>query len=116
MIDDTTFPHVRRSDGEHVGYLRITDDGRFVPIDLLWNELDEPQELADAEVLLEELGLSYLADEWLLNTEDHPEPVKVRIREITSEQITVASTDYSYPADIGALFVLPNPTDALSRL
>ncbi len=115
MADDTTFPHVRGSDNEHVGYLRLSEDDRFVPIDLMWNELAGPQELTDAEALLEELGLSYLAEDWLLDVEGHPEPVKVRIREITPERITVASADYGYPADIGTPFVLPNPAPALRR-
>lgn len=116
MVDDITFPHVRSSDGEHVGYLRISENNGFVPIDLMWNEVGEPQELTDAETLLEELGLSYLAEGWLLDVEDYPEPVKVRIREITPEQITVANADYGYPADIGTLFVLPNPTVTLRRV
>ncbi|WP_061712638.1 hypothetical protein [Kocuria palustris] len=115
MADDTTFPHTRGSDNEHVGYLRLSENDRFVPIDLLWNELGDPQELTDAEALLEELGLSYLAEDWLLEVEDHPEPVKVRIREITPAQITVANADYGYPADIGTLFVLSNPTSELRR-
>ncbi|MDO5068552.1 MAG: hypothetical protein Q4D96_14845 [Propionibacteriaceae bacterium] len=116
MIDDTTFPHIRRSDGEHVGYLRMTEDNGFVPIDLMWNEVGGPQDLTDAELILDELGLRYLAEDWLLDVEDHPEPVKVRIREITSNQITVASVDYGYSADIGTSFELPNPTSALRKI
>ncbi|GFZ82817.1 serine/threonine protein phosphatase [Nesterenkonia alkaliphila] len=116
MADDTTFPHIRGSDGEHVGYVRMSEDDRFIPIDLMWNEIGGPQELTDAEALLEELGLSYLAEDWMLDLEDHPEPVKVRISEITSNRITVASIDYGYPADIGTSFELPNPTTALRRI
>lgn len=109
MADDTTFPHTRGSDQEQVGYLRLSENDQFVPIDLMWNELGGPQELTDAEALLEELGLSYLAEDWLLDVEGHPEPVKVRIREITPGQITVANADYGYPADIGTLFRAVEP-------
>lgn len=115
MADDTACPPVRGSDLEQVGYLRLCEGDRFVPMDLMWNELSGPQELTKAEALLEELGLSYLAEDWLLDVEDHPEPVKVRIREITPRQITVANADYGYPADIGTPFVLSNPTTALRR-
>ena len=116
MAESTIFPHTRGTDGEHVGYLRMNEDNQFVPIDLMWNELSTPQELTAAEALLEELGLSYLAEDWLLDVENHPEPVKVRIREITSTRIVVASVDYGYPDDIGRSFELPNPAIGLRRI
>lgn len=113
--ETVTFPHVRPSDNERVGYLRATEDGRFVPIDLLWNELDGPLDLDDAEARLEDLGLNYLAEDWFLDSEDHPTPVKVRIQELTPQRITVAFADFGHPADYGKSVVLPNPTGALRR-
>lgn len=115
MTDETTFPHVRRSDNECVGYLRMTEDGQFVPIDLLWNEVAEPLELTQAEALLEELGLSYLAEPWWLEIPDHPERVKVRIQEVTPDQVVLSNADYGYPADIGAPFTVSNPASTLHR-
>ena len=59
------FDHVRREDGEHVGYIEMTDDGRFVPYDLLWVRRGEPMELEQAEEVLDAIGLRLLADDWL---------------------------------------------------
>lgn len=115
MAEETTFPHVRRSDNETVGYLRMTDAALFVPIDLLWNEIGEPMELTQAEQLLEDLGLSYLAEQWWLEVDDHPERVKVRIQEVTAGTVVLANADYGYPADIGATFTGPNPTARLHK-
>lgn len=113
MDQETVFPHRRRSDHEHVGYLRMTEDGMFVPIDLLWNEIDGPVDLPRAEMLLDDLGLGYLAEEWWLEVRGHPERVKVRIREVTAERVVLANADYGYPADIGTAFTEPNPTTRL---
>lgn len=115
MTEETTFPHVRRSDNECVGYLRMTDDGQFVPIDLLWNDVADPLDLSQAEELLEELGLSYLAEQWWLEVTDHPERVKVRIQEVTADTVVLANADYGYPADIGTTFTEPNPTSRLYK-
>lgn len=32
---ENTFDHLRALDKEHVGYIHVTGDGRFVPFDLL---------------------------------------------------------------------------------
>ena len=115
MTDQTVFPHVRSLDREHVGYLRMTDDGLFVPIDLLWNEIGRPGDLTDAEELLDDVGLGYLAEDWWLEVTEHPERVKVRIREINAETVVLANADYGYPADIGTPFTEPNPTTRLHK-
>lgn len=115
VADQTVFPHVRNLDREHVGYLRVTDDGLFVPIDLLWNEISGPLDLSDAEALLDDLGLGYLAEDWWLEVFEHPERVKVQIREVSAETVVLANADYGYPADIGALFTYPNPTTRLHK-
>lgn len=112
MSDDVVFPHIRDSDNEKLGYLKMTEDG-FVPLDLLWNELDAALELTDAEARLEERGLGYLAEDWWLDVEDHPSRVKVRFREVAAERIVLANADFDYPSDIGATFVLDNPTTRL---
>lgn len=115
MDEDTTFGHIRESDSECVGYLRMTDDGKFIPIDLLWNEIAGPMDLDDAEAILDSVGLGYLADNWLLEVPDHPKLVKVRIQEITSERIVLSNADFDYPANIGVTFTETNPTFRLHR-
>ena len=44
-------------DAEHVGYIEMTDDGRFVPYDLLWVRRGEPMELEQAEEVLDAINL-----------------------------------------------------------
>ncbi len=112
MSEDVVFPHTRESDNEKLGYLKMTEEG-FVPIDLLWNELGDALELTEAEARLEKTGLGYLAEDWWLDVEDHPERVKVRVREVSTERIVLTNADFGYPADIGFEFVLDNPTTRL---
>ena len=116
MVEQTIFPHMRGSDQEHVGYIRMTEDGLFVPIDLLWNELDGALDLSEAETLLEELGLGYLAEEWWLDVTGHPERVKVRIQEINAETVVLGNADFGYPADIGTPFTEPTPLPVCTKL
>lgn len=33
---EDVFDHLRREDGEHVGYIEMSADGRFIPYDRLW--------------------------------------------------------------------------------
>lgn len=40
-----TFDHARALDSEHVGYIHMTDDGGFVPFDLLHRQCAEASEL-----------------------------------------------------------------------
>lgn len=87
------FDHLRTDDGEHVGYIEIADD-LFIPYDRLWNRRGEPMELAQAEALLDEIGLSLLAEDWVLSPEESAEapPTRVRIVELTRDTVTVAPT------------------------
>ncbi|MGO2005428.1 MULTISPECIES: hypothetical protein [Micrococcaceae] len=112
MSEDVVFPHTRESDNEKLGYLKMTEEG-FVPIDLLWNELEAAMELTAAEARLEEPGLGYLAEDWWLDVDNQAERVKVSIREVSMERVVVANADFDYPEDIGFEFVLANPTPRL---
>lgn len=64
MTEEITLSHVRRPNKECVGYLRMIDDGWFVLIDLLGNDVAGPMNLSHAGELLEELALSCLAEQW----------------------------------------------------
>ncbi|WP_220377913.1 hypothetical protein [Streptomyces inhibens] len=56
------------------------------------------------------MGLSYLAQDWLLSLPGRPEPVAVQIVEATPQQLRVKNVDYGYAdADIGHIFVLDVP-------
>ncbi|MCV7584061.1 serine/threonine protein phosphatase, partial [Micrococcus luteus] len=75
----TIFDHLRADDREHVGYIEMTDDGLFIPYDLLRRRCGEPMELAEAEELLDTVGLQALGEQWLLRTEgDAWVPVDIR--------------------------------------
>ena len=47
---EDVFDHLRREDGEHVGYIEMSADGRFIPYDRLWVQRGEAMEL-DEDVL-----------------------------------------------------------------
>ena len=65
----TIFDHLRADDREHVGYIEMTDEGLFIPYDLLRRRCGEPMELTEAEELLDTVGLQALGEQWLLRAE-----------------------------------------------
>lgn len=91
---EEVFDHLRREDSEHVGYIQITEDGRFVPYDLLWVRRGTAMQLDEAEAVLDEIGLRLLAEDWLLQEEAEASGgvswVRVRIREIHRDRVVVA--------------------------
>lgn len=80
MIPPDWTPH-RREDGELVGWIRPEGED-WVALDLLGREASGPIDWLDAEAVLEERGLSWLADVWMLER-DVGEPVRVKLVEIT---------------------------------
>ena len=63
---EDVFDHLRREDGEHVGYIEMSADGRFIPYDRLWVRRGEAMDLDEAEAVLDAIGLRLLAEDWLL--------------------------------------------------
>lgn len=112
----TRFDHLRADDGEHVGYLEITEDGAFIPYDLLHRRRGEAMELDQAEQLLDAAGLRLLAEPWVLVSEDGDE-IPVGIREVTRTAVVVApvmdSATVAKGLDLSAAVHLPLPTDRL---
>jgi hypothetical protein len=107
----------RRADGERVGW--IAPDGEsFTPHDLLGRPLTaHPVEWLDAEELLEERGIGYLADRWLLRRTDGSEG-PVRIAELDTERVVVLGDDYGAASAVGATperYELPFPVDGRLR-
>ena len=91
---EDVFDHLRREDGEHVGYIEMSADGRFIPYDRLWARRGEAMELDEAEAVLDAIGLRLLAEDWLLE-EDNLQTgeaswTRVRIREIHRDRVIVA--------------------------
>lgn len=87
LSSDSVFDHVRPSDNELVGYIAITDDGDFIPYDLLHRQAGPAGDLDEAERLLESTGLTLLAETYEVQREG--QRVRVGIKELTREKVTV---------------------------
>ena len=91
---EDVFDHLRREDGEHVGYIEMSADGRFIPYDRLWVRRGEAMELDEAEAVLDAIGLRLLVEDWLLEEDDlqtgEASWTRVRIREIHWDRVIVA--------------------------
>ena len=68
-------PH-RRDDGELLGWIH-PDGEAWVPVDILGRTVSGPTEWLDAEAALEERGISWLADPWVLDGEGHLDELAV---------------------------------------
>ncbi len=62
-----------------------------------------------AEQTLESIGLSYLAERWLLIIDGRDEPITVQLVEATPATVPVKSVDYGYEGDYGTAFTLDVP-------
>lgn len=113
MVGNDWIEH-RRSDRELVGWIVPRGDD-FVIVDLLGRERGGPVDWLSAEEALEELGIGYLADIYVLALENGRD-LRVRIAEVSSAGITVKKDDFG---DIGApqhYFSLPFPAPASLRV
>lgn len=111
-------PYRRDEDDELLGYLKPHDDSSesVVPVTIFGYELAGPAEPDDAERVLDSLGLSYLAERWLLSLEDRDEPINVQLIEASPQQLVVKSVDFGYEENYGALFTLDVPVDDRIRM
>lgn len=118
------FDHLRREDGEHVGYIEMSADGRFIPYDRLWVRRGEAMDLDEAEAVLDAIGLRLLAEDWLLEEDDlqtgEASWTRVRIREIHRDRVIVAramedlsATSVAKSVDLIGAIELPLPTTRL---
>ena len=120
---ENVFDHLRREDGEHVGYIEMSADGRFIPYDRLWARRGEAMELDEAEAVLDAIGLRLLAEDWLLEDDlqtGEASRTRVRIREIHRDRVIVAramedlsATSVAKSVDLIGAIELPLPTTRL---
>ncbi|MCI1018816.1 hypothetical protein HWD99_09285 [Microbacterium sp. C5A9] len=80
--DDWT-PH-RRDDGELLGWIHPDGDG-WVAVDVLGRIVAGATEWLDAEDALDQHGIAWLADPWMLDGEAE-RPLRVRILEVTPDR------------------------------
>lgn len=92
-------PH-RRPDGETVGWIVAEGDG-FRARDLLGREVTDVVDWLTAEETLDELGIGYLADRYMLRLPDGAER-PVRIAEASIRGITVVADEYGAASAVGA--------------
>jgi len=94
MIPADWTPH-RREDGELLGWIR-PEGADWLAVDVLGREVTGEIDWLDAEAALEEHGIRWLADPWILEGEG-PEPLRVQIVEVVPEgdgRITVKVDDF----------------------
>jgi hypothetical protein len=118
-------PH-RRDDGELIGWIRPEPGGElWVAVDMLGREASGPIEWLDAEKALEQRGLSWLAEIWMLDggpTGEAAEPWRVRLVEVTPGSVGEPGRVVVQTDDFGAIDVpvtrvsLPWPAPASLRL
>lgn len=115
MLPEHWIEH-RREDGELVGWIEIEGEA-FHAHDILGRRVSsEPLDWVAAESVLEELGIGFLADRYLLRLPDGSER-PVRISEVSSRGIVVIADEFGGASAVGSdadTFELPFPVpDAL---
>lgn len=112
----TAWEPYHRTDGELIGYLATDERGLVVPINLVGHPLGEPMERFAAEDLLEDAGLSYLAEPWLLRHDDGSEQ-RVVIVEVDADHVVVTDAQFALvvgrPPETVDRLTLSVPTDRL---
>ena len=108
MIPSTWREHRREDDHELLGYIAPADEG-FQACTIFGYPVGAVSDHGEAEQRLESIGLSYLAERWLLSIDGRDEPITVQIVEVTPVKVTAKSVDYGYEGDYGTTFTLDVP-------
>jgi hypothetical protein len=112
MLPAGWIPHRRPHDHEPVGWIRPEGDD-WVAVSLLGRDLTGPVDWLGAEEALEEAGLTWLADVWVLELAD--EPVRVRIVEVSPDGVVVQTDDLGAIDVAVERYALPWPAPAELR-
>lgn len=105
--------HRRAGDRELLGWVRVDGDG-FVAVDRIGRELTEVVDWHEAEEALDERGLHWLADLWQLTLDDGS-VVRVRVAEVATDRVVVATDDFGNVDAVVTRHVLPFPAPAALR-
>lgn len=108
-------PH-RRDDRELLGWI-VADDASgetWSAYDVLGRVVASGVDWLDAEVALDDHGLRYLADPYMLEGVG-AQPLRVRLVEVTPERIVVKEEDFGDMTAKTERFVLPWPMPAELR-
>lgn len=112
MVESDWIEH-RRGDRELVGWIVPRGDD-FVVIDLLGRERGGPVDWLRAEEALDELGIGYLADIYILKL-DSGIDLRVRIAEVSPAGITVKKDDFGAVGAPQLYYSLEFPAPATLR-
>ncbi|MBN9327783.1 MAG: hypothetical protein BGO38_17925 [Cellulomonas sp. 73-145] len=104
--------HRRAGDRELLGWLRLEDDGA-VAIDRLGRTASGVLPWDEAEAVLDERGIGWLADLWELELDGRP--VRVRLREVSTERVVVTYDDHGDVHTKVDAIELPFPAPATLR-
>ncbi|MEO8093469.1 MAG: hypothetical protein ABI632_00920 [Pseudolysinimonas sp.] len=91
-MSEAWIEHRRGPDGELLGWMKPSGDG-FVAIDLLGRDVTGVVEWIEAEHLLDELGIAYLAEPYELLL-DSGTWLRVRVTELSAREIRVKKEDW----------------------
>lgn len=105
--------HRRGIDGELLGWMRPVGED-FVVVDLLGRDRSEPIGWLEAEEILEELGIGYLADAYEMRLEDG-RLLRVRLAEVSARGIRAKKDDWGDMTATQVFFALPFPPGAVLR-
>ncbi len=115
MIPGQWSPH-QRDDGELIGYLVPDESGLVVPVNLVGHPIGDAMDELAAEQMLEDAGLSYLAEPWLLRRDDGTDQ-RVVIVEVDADHVVVTDAQFALvvgrPKDMVDRITLSVPTDRL---
>jgi len=118
MIPADWVPH-RRDDGELLGWIRPEGDD-WIAVDVLGREAYNGVDWLEAEAALQAVGLSWLADIWMLERSAE-EPLRVKLVEVTPGGVGEAGRVVVQTDDFGAIdapverYELPWPAPAALR-
>jgi hypothetical protein len=105
-----------RDDGEIIGYLVTEEDDLVVPMNLVGHPIGTAMDRFAAEELLEDAGLTYLAEPWVLRHDDGTEQ-RVVIVEVDADHVVVTDAQFALvvgrPTDMVDRVTLSVPTDRL---
>ncbi len=108
MPDESWVAHHRAGDRELLGWVRPAGDG-FVAVDRLGRDVSPVVDWVEAEELLEERGLGWLADLWQLTLADGTVR-RVRLVEVGPARVVVKDDDMNAVGGTPtATHVLPFP-------
>nr|WP_199241062.1 hypothetical protein [Naasia lichenicola] len=105
--------HRRGMDRELLGWIRPAGEG-FIAVDLLGREASGVLDWLEAEELLDELGISYLADPYELLLDDG-DWHRVRLAEVSPQEIRVKKDDWGDMSASQLFHSLPFPAPETLR-